>query len=240
MHRRVQREGFARARTADPLTHGVAFSAPAETTRNPVMQGFLDPGKPTRGLEPRTPSLRVTAKEGNQSPPVPPGPSKQAKVGDSEGARSRRERRRVRLVFGRCRGVCKSVRLRCYSTSALLTPGMTGPPSFDDVDDVRTMRGRAVRKRLPRRPDSERAVRWPLRLPTRVSVGEPYCCVDDGAEDDDADGHREGHPDPVAPIHPVVHGFPFPVELRLSGQLGLLRHGGGKADRETTRTTRNS
>jgi hypothetical protein len=29
--------------------------------------------EPTRGFEPRTPSLRVTAKEGAQSLPVPPG-----------------------------------------------------------------------------------------------------------------------------------------------------------------------
>ena len=35
--------------------------------------------KPTRGLEPRTPSLRVSTKEGGQSPPVPPGPADKPK-----------------------------------------------------------------------------------------------------------------------------------------------------------------
>jgi len=52
-------QGFARTRPADPLTPGVAFSAPAETTRNPVVQEFTRPGKPARGFEPRTTSLRV-------------------------------------------------------------------------------------------------------------------------------------------------------------------------------------
>ena len=39
-------------------THSVGFTAPDKTTRIPVMQGFPRPKKPTRGLEPRTPSLR--------------------------------------------------------------------------------------------------------------------------------------------------------------------------------------
>lgn len=34
-------QGFARTQTSDPLTQGVVFSAPAETTRNPDMQGLL-------------------------------------------------------------------------------------------------------------------------------------------------------------------------------------------------------
>jgi len=38
-----------------------------------------------------------------------------------------------------------------------------------------------------------------------------------GAEDDDSDGHREGHPDPVAPVHPVVHGSSFLVSCVCRG-----------------------
>jgi len=48
-------------------------------TTKAVMQGFPRPEKPTRGLEPRTPSLRVTAEEGSESPPVPPGPMNEPK-----------------------------------------------------------------------------------------------------------------------------------------------------------------
>ena len=53
----------------DPFRTRLVISAVAVTKKS-----LQNPSKPTRGLEPRTPSLRVTAKEGKQSPPVPPGP----------------------------------------------------------------------------------------------------------------------------------------------------------------------
>lgn len=57
--------------------------------------------EPTRRFEPRTPSLRVSTTDGSQSPQVPPGPIRSQNRGLRRTARSRRERRCVRLVFGR-------------------------------------------------------------------------------------------------------------------------------------------
>ena len=59
-----------------PFRTRLVISAVAVTKK-----ALQNPSKPTRGFEPRTPSLRVTAKEGTQSPPVPPGRSNKSKSG---------------------------------------------------------------------------------------------------------------------------------------------------------------
>ena len=145
----------ARRPLVDPSASDQRLS-PASRARNPSKSR-----KPTRGFEPRTPSLRESTEEGSQSPPVPPGLSGSQIGGLATTAGSPKERSGVRLVFG----PAGSNRIRVDQPRGLLRT--RDPPSLASAAAAEV--GQAARREANERGSWCRGIRHQDPVSARLS-----------------------------------------------------------------------